>query len=526
MHCTIVALRRAAAVFPILAIIGILLSALLPVSAGLRPAFSAAPQSSQPTAIDQDAVYAALAQMPLRFEANRGQVDAAVEFLARGKGYTLFLTPTEAVLALREPLATAAQRAPLLGTLSPEPPGAKRPDAKQSEQVAGERVLRLQLLDANPAPVLKGREELPGKVNYFRGSDPARWHTQIPTYTRVSYVGVYPGIDLEYYGQQEQLEYDFLVAPGADPGVIALAVVGADRVELDDTGDLVLHTRGGTVVQRKPVIYQVVGDARKTIEGSYVLQPGDADAPPTIGFAVGAYDSSRPLVIDPVLTYSTYLGGIGRDLGQAIAVDASGNAYVTGGTTSANFPTTAGAFQVTYDPGFCEGAIGDLCEDAFVTKLIPNTALPPAQQLAYSTYLGGTGSDIGYGIAVDGGGNAYVAGVAGFPDFPTTPGAFQPTFGAIQAAFVTKLSPNGSALVYSTFLSAGDTDSGLAIALLPGCAANCNAYVSGQTNLPTLATPGAFQTTPGGNFDAYVAVLNTGGSNLTYYTESADRIRL
>src|SRR3989441_8952332 len=201
-------------------------------------------------------------------------------------------------------------------------------------------VLRMRLVGANPAAEISGLEELPGKSNYFIGNDPKKWHTNVPNYARVKYRNLYPGIDLVYYGNQRQLEYDFVVRPGANPSRIVLGVQGADRLEVDAQGDLVLHTAVGPIRQRKPVIYQEIDGDRKEIPGAYVLTGRHQ-----VGFRVAAYDASQPLVIDPVLVYSTYLGGSGLDQGFGIAVDASGNAYVTGVTASTDFPTTPGALH-------------------------------------------------------------------------------------------------------------------------------------------------------------------------------------
>src|SRR5207245_1461810 len=253
-------------------------------------------------------------------------------------------------------------------------------------------VLRMIFIGANPEPSVVGAEELPGKANYFIGSDPANWRTDVPTYAKVRYKNVYPGIDLIYYGNQRQLEYDFVVSPGADPTRIRLGFQGADKLEVDAKGDLVLHTATGVSRHRKPVIYQEVDGARRGIAGGYVLEGARR-----VGFRVAAYDARRPLVIDPALFYSTYLGGGGADFIQTTALDASGNAYVTGFTDSINFPTTSGAFQPTL-----VGGGGDV----FVAQLNAT-----GSGLLYATYLGGThNSEAGFGIAVDTLGNAYVTG--------------------------------------------------------------------------------------------------------------------
>ena len=421
----------------------------------------------------------AYGQIPLSFEANQGQTDAQVPFLAHGDGYALFLTSTAAVLSLQKPAE--------LGTGSP---AALAP----ADGVA----LRMQLVGARAAPAVQGVDRLAGMSNYLIGNDPSHWHTAIPTYSRVAYQGVYPGIDLVYYGNQRQLEYDFTVAPGADPGVIRLAFQGAESVALDGQGNLVLHTAGGDVVEHAPVLYQEGAAGQQAVFGRYVLQGAGQ-----VGFEAGAYDQSRPLVIDPVLSYSTYLGGSGEDYGRGIAVDASGSAYITGNTSSTNFPTTPGVFQTTRRGEY----------NVFVAKL--NAA---GTALAYSTYLGGSQDDYGYGIAVDSAGSAYIVGDTLSRNFPITPGAFQTTDRGAANVFLTKLNAAGSALVYSTYLGGSGNDNGNGIAV----DAAGNAYVTGaagSSDFPTTA--GAFQTTnhaSSRNRNAFVAKLNATGTALVYST--------
>jgi uncharacterized repeat protein (TIGR01451 family) len=484
--------------------------------------------AAKPDAANQARLDHAYGKLPLQFEANRGQTDASVGFLSRGRGYTLFLTSTEAVMVLTRREARGKR-----DRFSLTQPGLAQPEKTT------QTVVRMKLVGANPKPKLAGLEELPGKVNYFIGNDPKKWRTNVPTCARVEYKNVYPGVNLVYYGNQRQLEYDLVVAPGADPKAIRLAFEGVHKFALDAQGNLILHTAGGELLQRAPIVYQEIDGARQKISGRYVLKTKDR-----VGFQVAAYDRTKPLVIDPVLVYSTYLSGTGYDEGFGIAVDTAGNAYVTGFTESTDFPTTAGAFQTTSGGG----------RDAFVTKLNSGGSGP-----VYSAYLGGSGLDEGLGIAVDTAGNAYVTGLTQSTDFPTTAGAFQ-TFGgtfvtkvnptgstlvystrfgdgssnangiAVDAvgnayvtgqtgashAFVAKFDPTGSALVYSTYLSGGNTEAGFGIAVdVAG-----NAYVTGYTassNFPT--TVGAVQPTFGGGFrNAFVTKLNPTGSGFVYST--------
>ena len=321
--------------------------------------------------------------LPLSFEANHGQSDSKVKFLSRGSGYSLFLTSNEAVLVLSQSEADENRKASRVARTAVR--------AKHRKSA----VVRMTLVEANPQSQAAGHDALPGKSNYFIGNDPAKWRTNIPTYAKVRYEGVYPGVDLVYYGNQGQLEYDFVVAPGADPRLVTLAFEGAREVHIDARGELVLGVEGGEVRQHKPVVYQEVAGVKQEVAGRYVMK-----GTRQVGFRVAAYDPSRPLIIDPVLVYSTYLGGSDEDVGFGIAVDAAGNAYVTGETSSTDFPTTAGAAQTTYAGG----------SDAFVTKLDAT-----GSGLVYSTYLGGSDGDIGLAIAVDGAGSAYVTGYHAAP---------------------------------------------------------------------------------------------------------------
>ena len=430
----------------------------------------------------------AYGKLPLHFEANQGQTDSGVKFLSRGRGYTLFLTGRgEAVMLLGKPapMYDRLESAALLRAAAKPPPEPATPAA----------VVRMNLIGASKSPRVEGLEESPGKANYFIGNDPKMWRTNVPMYAKVKVQGVYPGVDLVYYGNQRKLEYDFIVAPGADPGSITMVVEGAERPSLNGQGDLVLAIEDREVRFQKPVVYQEVDGVRREISGSYKLKSAHQ-----VGFQVGAYDGSRPLIIDPALSYSTYLGGSGVDQGLGIAVDSGGHAYVTGFTNSMNFPTTPVAFRTTSGGG----------AHAFVTKLNPT-----GSGLVYSTYLGGSSNDRGLGIAVDSGGHAHVTGLTNSTNFPTTPGTFQTTSGGGVHAFVTKLNPTGSGLVYSTYLGGSGSDQGQGIAVGSGG----HAYVTGSTsstNFPT--TTNAIQPASGGGEDAFVTMLNSTGTGLVYST--------
>ncbi|MEE9533318.1 MAG: SBBP repeat-containing protein, partial [Acidimicrobiia bacterium] len=441
----------------------------------------------EPDAATKARIVEAYGKLPLSFEVNHGQTDGQVKYLARGRGYTLFLTPDEAMLVL----------------------------SNQSKRTA----LRMQLVGANPHPKTVASDQLPGKSNYLIGNDPKKWRTNIPTYARVRYQDVYPGVDLVYYGNQRQLEYDLVVGPGADPKSITLAFNGAERLEINDQGDLVLHIAGGKVIQRAPVIYQENNGVKQTINGHYVLRGKDH-----VAIQVGAYDATTPLVIDPlVLTYSSYLGGSLVELGgtasppfpipmvgNAIALDGARNAYITGSTNTDE--GQARPFPITPNPGAFDTTFNGV-RDVFVTKV--NAA---GDALVYSTYLGGTDIDEGHGIAVDSGGNAYVTGLTFSVDFPFTAGFFQPALVSGPDAFVAKVNAAGTALDYSTYLGGTDVDGGRGIAV----DGEGKAYVTGLTfsggATPFPTTAGVFQTALASGPDAFVAKVNAAGTALDYST--------
>jgi hypothetical protein len=383
---------------------------------------------------------ASYGKLSLNFEVNRGQTDDRVRFLARGAGYTIFLTNDEAVVALRKSQPSINRsdnfgRASRLGrSLIPEP---DRGGVTGELESQSPQVVRMQLSGGSAKARVVGLNELPGSSNYFIGNDPQKWRTNVPSYAQVKYEGVYPGVDLLYYGNQRQLEYDFVVAPGADPNQIKMTFAGADGMRVDPaSGDLVLKVGGDEVRFQKPIAYQPTvaavsdrhrhsdGVSEAKVDGTFLLASNNE-----VGFRVTGYDPKRALVIDPVLTYSTYLGGSNFESSAGIAVDASGNAYVTGYTASIDFPTVG---QVSNGGAY----------DAYVAKI--NST---GSALIYSTYLGGTNSEWGMGIAVDASGNAYVAGYTESMNFPTA-NPFQATKHGVMDAFVTKLNAAGSDLLH------------------------------------------------------------------------------
>ncbi|HLY63276.1 MAG TPA: SBBP repeat-containing protein [Terriglobia bacterium] len=459
-------------------------------------------------------------QLPRRFEANQGQTNQEVKFLSRGQGYSLFLTDREAVLMLRGHQPSVASRQfpitlddnqslpsrtrQLSGLLEPPAPFDPHPSIRRSadnrQSAANAKVsqaaFHMKLVGANPTAKVMGLDELPGKSNYFIGNDPKKWRTNVPNYTKVKYKNVYPGVDLIYYGNQQQLEYDFVVSPGADPRAIQLRFDGVDKLNLNAQGHLNLHVTGGGVVEHVPAMYQETKRGRRNVSGEFELR-GNSQ----VGFRVASYDATRPLVIDPLVSsYSTFLGGSSTDEGYSIAVDASGNAYVAGVTNSVDFPTANG-FQPP-PPG----------QSAFVTKLNPS-----GSALVYSTYISNAGPG---GIAIDSSGNAYITGGASPNAFPTTLGAFQTTSPSTQPAFVAKINAMGNALLYSTYLGGGRSDLGYGIAVDN----SGDAYVTGLTCSSDFPTKNPFQSVIGGGSsatplcDAFVTKMNPSGSALVYST--------
>jgi uncharacterized repeat protein (TIGR01451 family) len=494
-----------------------------------------------------------LAQQPLRFEANAGQFARTVRYAARGVGYGVALTRTGAMLRLGAGDRAAAVSMRLIG--------------RDGRPVSARNV--------------SGRDQLPGIVNHYLGVDPSRWRTGVGQFARVRHTGVYDGIDLEFYGNQQRLEYDFLVAPGGDPAAIRIRFDGASRLEIDGGGDLLVHVDGGAPLrQHAPVSYQTIDGVRRPVASRYV-RLGARD----VGFALGVFDRSAPLTIDPVLAYSTYFGGTSEENIHDIALDPAGNIYVTGRSQDlAGFPTTTGAFQPT-KPG------ATLTSDAFVSKFNPagsaliystflggslddnnralragrvavdaagnayvtgdtlsanfpvsgNAAdgtfggganatdgfyvkLGPTGAFLYGTFIGGTDIDWTHGIDVDAAGNVYVMGATrsdSAEGFSQTANAFSGTLSGIQDAFLIKFDANG-ARAYSTFVGGtGQENSFLSVGGGVVADDDGRAYVAGETPGPGFPIVGGFQSTFGGQYDAFLAVIDTtqsGTASLVYST--------
>jgi uncharacterized repeat protein (TIGR01451 family) len=512
-------------------------------SFGIAPAFAATAPGRDPK--DDVAARARLSssygKLPISFEPNQGQTASVAQYLARGAGYTLFLTPGEMVLELHSPLPGTPKRdGAALKSATMLPP---------VEEADSSAAVSMRLIGSNKSARALGVDPLPGKSNYFIGSNPAKWHVNVPTYAKVRFHGMYPGIDLVYYGNQEgKLEHDFLVAPGADPHRIEFDLSDDNRTPTLNHGELSLHTKAGDIRLQAPLAYQVIRGETTPVAASYQADSGH------IRFRLGSYDSHYPLIIDPVLVYSAVFGGSSNDYVQAMTVDAERNVYVTGATYSNDFPL-ANPYQAT--PGL-----------GFVSKL--NSS---GTALVYSTYLGG-GKSYGEAIVVDASGRAYISGLTkgGLPIV----NAYQPTFGGgYYDAFITVLNPAGNALEWSTYLGGptgdfatamaldssgnvyvtGDTDGGfpelhnipsaqcagggqciwvakfngagaLQYSTLYGAGAsaaiaadsNGSAYITGIAIAPALTTPGAFRSTCTTAGCALVAKLSPTGDSLVYST--------
>jgi hypothetical protein len=438
---------------------------------------------------------AAYGNLPLRFEANQGQTDPRVKFLARGSGSELFLANTEAVLVLTKPVETDTETPENPQPISRLAPGrTKRPEKFQST------ALRFSLVNANKGAQISGVDRLPGTSSYFIGNDPSRWVTGASNYSRVAYKGVYAGVDLQYYGSGRNLEFDFDIAPQADASQIRLKIEGANSLTATSSGDVAIATADGEVRLNRPDIYQVNGNQREKVEGKYVVAANNE-----ITLNAGSYDHNRALIFDPVVQYSTFLGGTTSDSANGIFVDTNGNAYITGTTSSTDFPTTANTVQAN---------LRGTHSNAFISKLSANGAV-----LLYSTYLGGTGAtgDTGTSISIDSQGDAYVTGATSSADFPVV-NAFQGTLkSASTNAFIAELNPTATALLYSTYLGGsganGDSAAGIAVD------SSGSAYVTGMTSSKDFPLQGPIQNTlKSAGSTGFVTKLSPSGSALVYST--------
>jgi len=439
------------------------------------------------------------AALPLAFEANQGQADPQVKYIARGNGYKLLLTSSKAIMSLPGRNRYSEVREVMMHKRRGAA-GVKAMMKKQSakgRQASPMASLQMNFLGANQHSQLVADDLQSGKVNYFLGNDPSKWHSNVPLYGRVSYRNIYPGIDLAFHGASHQLEFDYVVSAGADAAAIALDFQGAENVQTDDAGNLVLATSAGPVQVNKPVAYQSKNGAREFVDASFVL-----NAKNQVSFALGSYDHNRELVIDPTVTYSTYFGGSGADYGIAIAVDASGNSYVAGATDSSAIP---GWNSATNNASF----------DVFVTKIDFNG------NLMFTTEFGGSLDEFPGGIAVDSQG-IYVSGTTASSNFPVTGGAAQTVFqggiaGGANDAFAVKMALNGS-IAWGTYIGGNGSDTGLGV----GVDSSHNVYVVGETFSTNLGG-GVINPLPGGSLlnlgastqdnDGYIVKINASGAS-------------
>ena len=418
----------------------------------------------------------------LRFDPNVGQLAPQARFVSTGRDASVFLAGTEAVLEVSR--------------TAPAESSSRQTATRRGMADTESAILRIRPENANANAQIVGLDPLQGKTNYFIGNDPAKWVRDLTGYARVKYEDVYPNIDLIYYGNDEgRLEYDFVVAPGANPNLIKVRIDGADDINVDAGGDLVIKTALGELRQRKPRVYQKHWGVEQDVEASYAL-----NADHEVTFKLANYDTRRDLVIDPQLVFATLLGGSGAEQLTNVAVDGSGNIYLGGHTTSTDFPT-AGALQPNKSSGN---------RSVFISKL--NST---GTALIYSTYLGGNGDDPAFRLAVDNAGNAYVSGATNSTNFPTR-NEFQSINAGGYDAFLAKLSPSGNSLLYSTYIGGGGFDNSQGVAV----DANGNAWVSGMTGSDNFPLRNATQNSRAGGFDSFTIRLDTnqGGSSSVIYS--------
>ena len=438
-------------------------------------------KANESNMLGHEATIAKMAALPASFIANHGQVsDATVRYILQGKSTTIYLTDDSLVFRMSS--------------------GKNIQTGNVNQKVAKTGVFKMTLAGAEKTTA-QAAEKLPGVANYFIGQDRNKWHTSIPTYAQVQYKNVYPGIDMAVWGSRKNLKYEFQLAPGTNADTIQIDYSGIEGLSLDDKGNLHITTAAGKVIDYAPFAYQKINGQRVEVKVSYKLIDNDS-----YGFLItGDYDESLPLTIDPDLAWSTFLGGSAEDYGRGIAIDSSGNVYVTGLTKDAvtDFPKTTGAYDESHNGNY----------DVFVSKL--NSS---GSSLTYSTFIGGSGEDVGYAIDVDGSGNAYVTGECD-SGFPTTNGAYDTSHnGGLADVFVVKLNNTGNSLSYSTYIGDGDDDRGYGIAV----DGSGDIWLTGKTvstNFPT--TNGAYDMTHNGNADVFVVKLSpdsSGSSDLLYST--------
>ncbi|GAN35109.1 MAG: hypothetical protein DYG83_18165 [Candidatus Brocadia sp. AMX2] len=462
-------------------------------------------------------------KLPLYFIQNDGQMDEKVQFYEKGSGHATFFTKRDVSLSLvggqqssvrkggsaglhpKQDTGWHGQTGLSVSLANPQSSNQKPEVSTCNSPLIPPQLIKLIPLSANNNPeiIAEGLQE--GKVNYFIGNDPKKWKSNIPTYKTVVYKGIYNNIDMKFYGNNRQMEYDIVVKPGASPSRVQFSYHGIEGLQVTEDGDLEISLKDDKIIQKRPYVYQEIDGKRVERDGKFRVLSSELGIPPQnpkskskvrnrkfiYGFQVASYDKRYPLVIDPVLEYSTYLGGSGNDHGIHMAIDGLGNAYVTGYTQSTDFPT-ASAYRGSNAGGY----------DAFVTKISAS-----GDALIYSTYLGGSSYDYGRGIAVDGSGNAYVSGETNSSNFPTA-SAYQATNAGGFDAFVTKISASGDILIYSTYLGGSSQDIHYGGVAVDGLG---NAYVTGYTQSTDFPTASAYQGSNVGGYDTFVTKISVSG---------------
>jgi len=433
----------------------------------------------------------AYGSLPLYFIQNDGQVDERVKFYEKGSGHTTFFTKEGVCLQL-------------VGRQKTED---RKQKTKSKTSNPKSEIVKFSFFNANKDIEIVAEGVQDGKVNYLIGNDPKSWRTNIPTYKAVVYKGLYKDIDIRFYGTNRQLEYDIIVGPGADPSNVKFAYEGIEDLRITEDGDLEIILKEGKLIQKRPYIYQEIDGKRMEIEGKFKVQSKKFKTQNSklltinlqfiYGFQIVSYNKDYPIIVDPVLIYSTYLGGSSNDYGHDIAVDAEGNAYITGHADSTNFPLKSPIQGV-------KGGVSDV----FITKINAS-----GNAFVYSTYLGGSGSDYGRGIAVDIGGNAYITGYTDSTNFPTTV-PIQGARAGMYDAFVTKINASGNAFVYSTYLGGSSNDYGRDIAVDTGG----NVYITGETESTDFPLKSPVQGVNTGMYDAFITKINASGNAFVYST--------
>ena len=493
-------------IVPVVIVIAIALLVLAPKRSGA--AYSAsqsaavAPQTKTITPAARERLQATFSALPLAFEQNQGQTDPQVKYMARANGYRLYLTSSQAIFTIHKQGGESDVRRMMMDRRL-GPSGVKSMLRRRAQQKSKALIaaVHMKMLGANPTAQLTPSAPQPAKVNYFIGKDSSKWHSDVPLFGQVSYRNLYPGIDLAFHGNGKQFEFDYLIKPGANANAITLGFQGADQISTNSSGDLVLDTMAGPIEMHRPVAYQEKSGVRQSVDVRFLVSGNN------VSFALGSYDRTRELVIDPTVTYSTYFGGDFADYGTGIVLNGGGNAFIVGATDSSTIPgdsngTNSGSF------------------DVFVT------GIDSGGVLQFTTLFGGSGDDFPGGMAIDGSGNIYVSGTTDSGDFPVTAGAAQTVFlGGIangnNDAFAVKLAPQGASITWGTYIAGGDSDSGLAIAI--DGATPPSVYVVGETFSTDLGgAAGGVHPLPNGSAlnlglgtgadDGYIVKLNSTGT--------------